>query len=149
MQVTEELLDHVYDRTAGDCHLCHTRLARRNYGLVGRRGGWEIDHSVARVNGGTNHRNNLFPAHISCNRSKQAGSSRSIRARNGYTRAPLSLEARERARVQLALLAAGTGGLGAYYLAKRYDGTRDLAVPLACIGALSAGALAYWLMRSP
>lgn len=65
-------LDRIFTTTAGRCHLCHRRLARKNYGADGQRGAWEVDHSLPRARGGSDHGNNLRPAHIACNRSKQA-----------------------------------------------------------------------------
>lgn len=94
MKLTDDDLEYVFDRSGGDCHLCHGRLAFRNYGLYGCRGAWEIEHSVPRARGGTNRLNNLYAAHISCNRSKGARATRSVRRQNGYTCAPLSAQAR-------------------------------------------------------
>lgn len=95
---TPEKLRRVYDRTSGKCHLCHKKVAFKNYGQHGSRGAWEVDHSRARANGGSDHGNNLYAACTSCNRSKQAGSTKTARARNGKTRAPLSVEQRKAAR---------------------------------------------------
>ena len=36
-----------------------------NRGEFGERGAWEVDHSKALANGGTDRLNNLLPAHIS------------------------------------------------------------------------------------
>jgi 5-methylcytosine-specific restriction endonuclease McrA len=72
----ETQLRAIYDRTEGQCHNCRKRLTFRNYGLFGKRGAWEIEHSVAQARGGTDHGNNLFAACISCNRSKGDSSSR-------------------------------------------------------------------------
>ena len=91
-------------------------LALMSYGVHGARGAWEIDHSIPVARGGTDHMNNLFPAHIACNRGKQARSSRSVRRHNGRTRAPLSVAARERSKLRKALAAAVLGGaLGARF----------------------------------
>lgn len=84
----------IHDSTGGDCHLCHKSVAFANYGRRGGRGAWEVDHSVPRAHGGTDRISNLKPAHISCNRSKQANATRAIRARHGKSRAPLSADAR-------------------------------------------------------
>lgn len=103
----------IYDSTGGDCHLCHRRVARVNYGRRGGRGAWEVDHSVPRAHGGTDRISNLKPAHIACNRSKQATATRAIRARHGKGRAPLSADARASKREKSGL-AAGVlfGGIG-------------------------------------
>ena len=61
-----------------------------NYGLLDARGGWEVDHSRPRAAGGSDHGNNLYGAHISCNRSKGAVSSRAARTRHGTPRTPKS-----------------------------------------------------------
>jgi 5-methylcytosine-specific restriction endonuclease McrA len=84
----------IYDSTGGYCHLCHDKVSWTNYDRYGERGGWEVDHSLARANGGTDRLPNLRPACISCNREKQAIATRAYRARNGITCAPLSREQR-------------------------------------------------------
>lgn len=102
--------DSIYDRTAGRCHICGKQLARSNYGRHGQRGAWEIEHSVARARGGSDHGNNLYPACIRCNRAKGTTTSRTVRARNGRTRAPLSLERQGEVRARRAV---GGGLIGA------------------------------------
>lgn len=102
-------LNQIYDRTAGKCHLCSKKLAWCNYGTVDRRGAWEVDHSRARANGGTNHGNNLYAACVRCNRSKQHGSTRSVRRANGMTRAPLSSAQLEQRRQQNTLTGGAVG----------------------------------------
>jgi len=106
---TEDELDRILQGTSAKCHLCHSRLARKNHGVVGARGAWHVDHSLARVRGGTDYLRNLKPACINCNCSKGGGSNRTIRARHGKTQAPLSCEGRRRARVGNTI---GLGGLG-------------------------------------
>lgn len=81
--------------------------------MISVRSGWEIDHSVPRARGGTDHLNNLFPAHISCNRRKQDGGTRAARASLGKARAPMSVERRQRTKYLTAVsgaLAAGATG---------------------------------------
>ena len=90
MKFDDETLDRIFHRTDGQCHICRKRLSFSNYGLVGKRGAWEVEHSRPRSKGGTNHRNNLYTACISCNRSKGNGTTASARAANGYRTAPLS-----------------------------------------------------------
>ena len=111
MKYNEETLRAIYAKTNGRCHLCSESIAFSNYGKHGRRGGWELDHSVPLAEGGTDHLNNLLPAHTSCNRSKQALSSRAARSANGRSRAPLSAEAARRAKIGGALSGAFAGGL--------------------------------------
>src|SRR2546423_8127834 len=82
----------IYDRTDGYCHLCCKKLSFINYACYGARGAWEVEHSIPRSRGGTDHLNNLYPACISCNRYKAAQSSRSARSLNGRKRAPFSRE---------------------------------------------------------
>ena len=101
-------LDRIFKSTAGRCHLCHRRLARRNYGTDGKRGAWEVDHSVARARGGSDHGNNLKPAHITCNRSKQDADNRAIRLAHGYKRSPLSVKEIQSRKPRNAVLG-GTG----------------------------------------
>jgi len=111
MAYTNEHLNNIYDRTNGKCHLCHKKLAFTNYARPGARGAWEVEHSRPRACGGTNRRCNLYPACISCNRAKRAGSARSARSRNGTTRAPLNRERRAAARFGNAAAGAGIGAL--------------------------------------
>lgn len=87
---THEERSAIYDRTRGKCHICHRKMAFMNYGVVGARMAWEVEHSNPQANGGTHRLNNLYGACIPCNRSKGAGSTRTVRARNGLRRAPLS-----------------------------------------------------------
>jgi hypothetical protein len=109
MRVTEARLNDIYKRTSGYCHLCGKRLAFTNYGRFGRRGAWEIEHSVARINGGTDRLCNLYAACISCNRSKQHFTTRTARRWNGRTRAPLSVARRKQERLSNTLAGAGLG----------------------------------------
>lgn len=126
----------IFDKTNGRCHLCGRTIAFTNYGDLDSRGAWEVDHSVPLAEGGTDHLNNLLPAHISCNRSKQDRSSRSSRKENGRTRAPLSIAARERAKVKQAIAGAFAGGL----LGGRIGGLLGF-----WIGLIGGGVAAYAL----
>ena len=87
--------DSIFARTDGCCHICRKKLVRKNYGVVGARGAWEVEHSVARANRGTDRLNNLYPACISCNRAKGASSTRGSRRKNGFRCAPFSREKKE------------------------------------------------------
>lgn len=109
MKFDSDALNKIYDRTSGRCHLCHVKLAFKNYGLLGARSSWEVEHSIPQANGGTHHTNNLYAACTPCNRSKGARSTRSVRSKNGLTRAPLSTKARERIRTENTIV--GAGGL--------------------------------------
>lgn len=109
MAFNEEVLNQIYERTSGYCHICHKKLAFKNYGKLGARAAWEVEHSIPQAKGGSDRINNLYPACISCNRSKGASSTASARAKNGKTRAPLSLEKRKNAKTGNAV-AGGTLG---------------------------------------
>lgn len=97
MNVSNERLNKIYDKTSGKCHLCHKKLAFTNYGLAGAKGAWEIEHSKPKSLGGTNHLNNLFPACISCNRQKSNGTNYSVQKKHSVRNAPLSVSARRKA----------------------------------------------------
>ena len=87
-------LDEIYHSTGGDCHLCWKKLARTNYGKLRARAPWEVDHSVAQANGGSNYFRNLRPACPPCNRSKGKRRNEVIRRENGVTGLPPSREQR-------------------------------------------------------
>ncbi len=108
---SNEQLSRTYDRTSGYCHICRKKLSFTNYGRVGARGAWEVEHSVARAQGGSGHGNNLYAACICCNRSKCAGTTRSARAANGRTAAPLSRTRRAAKRRENTAVGAGAGAL--------------------------------------
>lgn len=72
MAFSDEVINSVYDKNDGYCWWCGKKLAFSNYGVVGARGGWEIDHSNPVSRGGTDYLRNLVPACIECNRSKGA-----------------------------------------------------------------------------
>ena len=115
MAFTDDELNDIYERTSGRCHICGKKLAFKNYGELGARGAWEVEHSRPRTKGGTNRLNNLYPAHITCNRSKGARTTRTARRHHGRTRAPLSVskrkEAQRRNAVVVGILGAVAGSL--------------------------------------
>ena len=96
-QYSQKELASIFHRSGGKCHLCLEPLVFEAYGRTDHPGGWEVDHSRPVAAGGSDHHNNLCPAHPSCNRSKGTRSSRSVRAENGFARPPLSTEQREQA----------------------------------------------------
>ncbi len=71
MPYDDEVINYVYDKTKRYCYYCGKRLSFVNYGKLGERGSWEIDHSKPRAKNGSNHLNNLVPACIECNRDKK------------------------------------------------------------------------------
>lgn len=105
MRYTDEELTDIFDRTDGCCHLCFAQLAFSNYGRLGTRGAWEVEHSVPRAHGGTDGLNNLYAACIVCNRSKGMRATRVVRGWRGYTAAPFSTAKRGAVRSRNALLA--------------------------------------------
>lgn len=90
MAYTSSDLERIFSRTNGCCHICHVQLSFSNYSESGRRGAWEVEHGVPRAKGGTDHGNNLWAAHITCNRQKGVVTSRTARRWAGQTRAPHS-----------------------------------------------------------
>lgn len=67
---TNEELNKIYDKNDGHCWHCNKKLSFINYGKLGEKGAWEVDHSIPLSRGGTDHLNNLVPACIKCNRTK-------------------------------------------------------------------------------
>jgi HNH endonuclease len=111
MAFSEVALNQIYDRTSGRCHICHKKLAFTNYGKVGASAAWEVEHSIPQARGGTDHLNNLYPACISCNRSKGSSSTVSARSKHGKSRAPLSVEKRKKARTGNTLAGGALGAM--------------------------------------
>jgi 5-methylcytosine-specific restriction endonuclease McrA len=66
----DEELSYVFDKNSGYCWHCGKKLAWKNYGLLGKRGAWEVDHSRPLARGGTDYLRNLVSSCIECNRSK-------------------------------------------------------------------------------
>jgi 5-methylcytosine-specific restriction endonuclease McrA len=90
MKYDGQTIIRIYDRTSGYCHICHKKLALKNYACPAARGAWEVDHCRARAAGGSDHGNNLVAACISCNRSKGKAHVRAARSKHGTTRRPKS-----------------------------------------------------------
>jgi len=74
-----ERLRLIFEKTDGYCYHCGKKLAWSNYGNLNGKAGWEIDHSVPKSKGGTDHLNNLVPSCIPCNRNKGDLTSRQYR----------------------------------------------------------------------
>lgn len=126
----------VFAKSRALCHLCGESMAFVNYGNHGARRAWEIDHSIPRARGGSDHLNNLYAAHTRCNRSKQARSSASVRRQNGLSRAPMSAAAMEDLKAGDAL----TGAVSLGLLGARFFGPPGLLIG-AVIGAIAAHAV--------
>lgn len=86
MAYDNEILNDIFEKTDGYCHICDGKLTFSAYGDVYHLHGWEVDHSIPRAKGGTDHLNNLWPAHTSCNRSKGAFSTQSARNWHGRSK---------------------------------------------------------------
>ena len=111
MAYTKQQLNAIYRRTTGYCHLCHRKLSRKSYGILGARAAWHVEHSKARANGGSDHTNNLFAACIRCNCKKGNRTTRTSRRWNGKTAAPLNPEQRKQAKAENGVAGAIAGGL--------------------------------------
>jgi hypothetical protein len=99
----------------GTATLCGRKICFSNYGIVGAKGAWEVEHSRPQALGGTHPGNNKYAACIPCNREKgHRWSTRTVRAWNGQRRAPLSPKKRRAAKQQQALAGAALGGLVGY-----------------------------------
>ena len=68
MTFSDDDLNDIYDKNGGCCWHCGKKLAFSNYGIVGARGAWEVDHSSPF---GVDDLRNWEPACVPCNRSKQ------------------------------------------------------------------------------
>lgn len=116
MTYDQSRLRMIFQSTAGRCHLCRRDLRFETYGAVD---GWEVDHSRARASGGTDHANNLRPAHTRCNRSRQDRPAASIRRENGFSIPPASAKKRRENEFAGAI----TGGLVAVLLGATFGPT--------------------------
>jgi hypothetical protein len=91
MARNDDLVEFVGLKRRERCHLCGGLICLHHYGVTAPTG-WEIDHDVPRAAGGDDDLDNLEPAHVSCNRSKQALPSDLFRAQFGLDRPPMSVE---------------------------------------------------------
>jgi len=107
MIYTQGDLRRIYNRTTGYCHICRKKLAFKNYGRLGAKAPWEVEHSNPRAFGGTDRYSNLYAACISCNRNKGASSTASARRQHGRTCAPLSRDDRASAKTGNTVVGAG------------------------------------------
>lgn len=125
-----EQLTRIFNRTSGYCHICHKKICRHNYGKLGKRGAWEVEHSVPQCKSGSHHGNNLYAACITCNRDKGRLTTRTVRGWNGHSKAPMSVERREAARAENTFLGLVGGGLAGLAL----GGPIGLAIGIAAGG---------------
>lgn len=110
MGYTDEKLERIFDRTSGYCHICCLKLAFCNYNKRGSRGAWNVEHSIPRAHGGTDHVNNLYAAHIECNELKRTDSTRRSRRAHDRARAPYSATKRQEKRRENAVKSGIVGG---------------------------------------
>lgn len=101
----------IYQKTDGYCHLCHTKLSFKNYNNHGQKGCWNVEHSIPKSSGGTDHLNNLYPACTSCNFSKGNTTTRRVRKANKVNRAPYSKDKKQSIRTSNTVLGAGSGAI--------------------------------------
>jgi HNH endonuclease len=134
MSFDNQILTRIYRRTSGYCHLCHTKLSLKNYGQRGKKGAWQVEHSVPRSKGGSDHLNNLFAACVSCNCDKSNKTTRTARGWNGKTSAPLNPEKRKQAKFDNGFAGAIAGGFAGGVIAGPI-GLIIGAVTGACVGS--------------
>jgi len=103
-------LNRIFEKTDGCCHICHKKLPFSNYGIFGAKNAWEIEHSKAKKNGGSNHLNNLLPACISCNRERGNMHTRTARSYYGNSRAPYPKKKKQDIRITNTIAGTFIGG---------------------------------------
>ncbi|MFB6247409.1 MAG: HNH endonuclease [Salinibacter sp.] len=130
MSYSQQELQKIFQSTSGRCHLCHSPLQFGEYADE-----WEVDHSKAKANGGTDHGNNLYPACKSCNRARRDRPASKVREENGVTGIPLSRKQREKEKKQNGLAYGSLGALAGGLLA---GGPAGLA-----IGAVVGGSFGF------
>jgi hypothetical protein len=128
-----ERLKQIFNKTNGRCHICHNNLSFSGYGNT-----WEVEHSIPRAKGGTDHLNNLFAAHLSCNRTKGTKHTRTARAEYGNTRAPHSKNKIGELQTQHSVIGAVFGGVIGLILTPVL-GPEMIFVGIAAGGAIGAG----------
>jgi 5-methylcytosine-specific restriction endonuclease McrA len=64
---TDRELNAIFNKTDGHCWYCKRKLKWSHYGDRSFAMGWEVDHVVARYNGGSDNLSNLVPACWPCN----------------------------------------------------------------------------------
>lgn len=109
MAYSEELLNRIYDRTDGYCHICGKKLSFVNYGKRGGKGAWQVEHSRPKAKGGTDHPKNLYAACIICNQDKWITATRTARSWHDRKKAPLSKARKQDARTRNTITGAAIG----------------------------------------
>ena len=99
----------IYNHTSGYCHICKKKLSFINYGKMGKRGAWEVEHSRPRSKSSSDKLNNLYASCISCNRTKGTFTSQTARSWHGRTKAPLSKVRRKEAKCANAIFGGVVG----------------------------------------
>ena len=79
MTISDNYKRKIFHKTGGYCYHCEKKLSWKNYGKLNSRDCWEIDHSLPKSKGGTDHLNNLVPSCIPCNREKSNLTTRQYR----------------------------------------------------------------------
>jgi len=67
-----EELNEIFEKDDGLCRHCRCELVLENYGSRHDEGGWEVDHSNPRANGGTDNMRNLHALCWECNVDKSS-----------------------------------------------------------------------------
>ena len=123
----------IYDRTTGYCHICRKKLSFINYGKMGKRGAWEVDHSRPRSKSGADSLNNLYASCISCNGTKGTFTSRTARSWYDRKKAPLSKVKRNEVKCTNAVLGGIVGLLIGLYVSPF----------VALVGSIMGGKIGY------
>lgn len=105
----EELRLEIFCKRDGKCHLCAGKIRFENYGQYTATG-WQIDHVVPKARGGSDHPDNLEPAHSDCNNYKGTRSAIVVRRELMFEPEP---ELRGGSGGAILLCTAGSAALGA------------------------------------
>ena len=132
MSWTEDQIIMTHIRSGGKCHICRKSHSVARHGTT-----WHMDHLRARARGGSDHGNNLRVACVPCNLEKGTLPARTIRARYGYKRSPLTEKEVRTKRLKNAAVIGLVGGVFSGILAKSWK------VGLA--GGLIGGTIGYGL----
>ena len=62
--------DLCHDGKTGRCYYCGKAISFKNYGRVGEKGAWEVDHFIPESRGGIHSFENWVPACVPCNTEK-------------------------------------------------------------------------------